>query len=106
VTLLISVLIISVIAAALALLLVIAEFFFANYGDCKLTLNKEKEITVKGGTSLLSSLSSQKIFIPSACGGKGTCGLCKLKILDGAGPLLPTEEPYLNKEERKSNLRI
>ncbi len=105
-TLLISVLIISAIAAALALLLVIAEFFFANYGDCKLTLNKEKEITVKGGASLLSSLSSQKIFIPSACGGKGTCGLCKLKVLEGAGVVLPTEEPLLTKDEIKENIRL
>ena len=106
VTLIISVLIISAIAAALALLLVIAEFFFANYGDCTITINNEKKITIKGGTSLLSTLSSQKIFIPSACGGKGTCGLCKLKVLDGAGPLLPTEEPFLNIDEINNNVRM
>lgn len=106
VTLLISVLIISAIAAALAFLLVIAEYFFANYGDCTLTINDKKKITVKGGSSLLSTLTSQKIFIPSACGGKGTCGLCKLKIIDGAGPLLPTEEPLLTKDEIKENVRL
>ncbi|MEJ2649978.1 MAG: FAD-binding oxidoreductase, partial [Sedimentisphaerales bacterium] len=106
ITLLISVLIISVIAAALALLLVIAEFFFANYGDCTLTINDEKNIIVQGGTSLLSKLSDEKIFIPSACGGKGTCGLCKVKVLDGAGPLLPTEEPYINKEEIDEHIRL
>lgn len=105
-TLLISVLVISVIAAALALLLVIAEFFFANYGDCTLTINDEKNIIVQGGTSLLSKLSDEKIFIPSACGGKGTCGLCKIKVLDGAGPLLPTEEPYLNKDEIGAQVRL
>ena len=105
-TLLISVLVVSVIAAALALLLVIAEFFFANYGECTLTINGEKNVTVMGGDSLLSTLSGQKIFIPSACGGKGTCGLCKVKVLDGAGPLLPTEEPYLDKDEIKSNVRL
>ncbi len=106
VTLLISVLIISAIAAALALLLVIAEFFFANYGECALTINNEKNVTVQGGSSLLSSLSSQKIFISSACGGKGTCGLCKVKVLDGAGPLLPTEEPYLDKKEIEAHIRL
>ena len=105
-TLLISVLVVSVIAAALALLLVIAEYFFANYGECTLTINDEKNVTVTGGDSLLSTLSNQKIFIPSACGGKGTCGLCKVKVLDGAGPLLPTEEPYLDKNEIKSNVRL
>jgi Na+-transporting NADH:ubiquinone oxidoreductase subunit F len=51
-------------------------------------------------------LREEKLFIPSACGGRGTCGLCKLKVLDGAGPLLPTEEPYLDKEERASNVRL
>jgi Na+-transporting NADH:ubiquinone oxidoreductase subunit F len=106
VTILISVLIISAIAAALALLLVVAELFFANYGQCNIAINENKKITVQGGASLLSTLSSQKIFIPSACGGKGSCGLCKVKILDGAGPLLPTEEPYLNKEEIQEKMRL
>ena len=106
ITLIISVLIISSIAAALALILVIAERFFANYGECTLTINEEKNITVQGGTSLLSKLSEQKIFIPSACGGKGTCGLCKVVVLEGAGPLLPTEEPYLTKEEIEANFRL
>ncbi len=106
VTLLISVLIISAIAAGLALILVIAEHFFANYGECSITINEEKNITVQGGTSLLSKLSNQKIFIPSACGGKGTCGLCKVVVLEGAGPLLPTEEPYLKKEEIEANFRL
>jgi Na+-transporting NADH:ubiquinone oxidoreductase subunit F len=79
---------------------------FANYGQCKITINNEKEITVAGGKSLLSVLGSEKIFIPSACGGKGTCGLCKLKVVEGGGALLPTEEPYLDKTERQSNVRL
>jgi Na+-transporting NADH:ubiquinone oxidoreductase subunit F len=106
VTILISVLIISAIAATLALLLVVADFFFANYGQCNITINENKKITVQGGASLLSTLSSQKIFIPSACGGKGSCGLCKVKVLDGAGTLLPTEEPYLSKEEIQEKMRL
>lgn len=90
----------------MAALLVASEKVFADYGPCKLTLNHEKEITVAGGKSLLSVLGGEKIFIPSACGGRGTCGLCKLKILEGAGPLLPTEEPFLDKTERQSNVRL
>ena len=54
----------------------------------------------------LSTLSEQGIFIPSACGGKATCGLCKVKIMDGAGPLLPTEEPYLSEQERADGYRL
>ena len=106
VTTLISVLVVSAIAAALAALLALSEYFLANYGSCKLTINDDKEITVEGGSSVLASLVQEKIFIPSACGGRGTCGLCKLKILEGAGPLLPTEEPFLDKAERESNTRL
>ena len=105
-TTLIAVLVVSAIAAALAALLAISEYFLANYGPCKLTINDDKELTVEGGGSVLSSLVKEKIFIPSACGGRGTCGLCKLKVLDGAGPLLPTEEPFLDKAERESNTRL
>lgn len=103
---LITVLIVSSIAAALALLLVIAERFIANYGECKITLNGKREITVKGGKPLLSALTEQKIFIPSACGGRGTCGVCKVKILEGAGPILPTETPFMTKEELAGNVRL
>jgi Na+-transporting NADH:ubiquinone oxidoreductase subunit F len=94
------------ISALLSILLVIAERYLANYGDCKVTINDEKEFVVKGGSSLLSSLSSQKIFLPSACGGRGTCAYCKCKVLEGVGPILPTEEPLLSPEERKNNIRL
>ena len=102
----VAVMIISSIAAALAAILAIAERFFADYGQCEITINDERKVTVEGGRPLLSMLTEQKIFIPSACGGRGTCGLCKLKVLEGAGQLLPTEEPYLDEQERKSNVRI
>jgi len=102
----VAVMIISSIAAVLAAVLVIAERFFADYGQCQITINNERTITVEGGKPLQSVLTEEKIFIPSACGGRGTCGLCKLKILEGAGALLPTEEPYLDEQVRKSNVRI
>jgi Na+-transporting NADH:ubiquinone oxidoreductase subunit F len=103
---LIAVLIVSSIGAALAALLVISESFIANYGECEININDEKKMVVQGGGNLLSALTQEKIFVPSACGGRGTCGLCKLKVHEGAGLLLPTEEPYLNKEERQSNVRL
>ena len=102
----ISVLIVSSIGAALAAVLVVSEHFIANYGECKISINEERDLTVTGGGNLLSLLTTEKIFIPSACGGRGTCGLCKLKVLDGAGTILPTEEPYLSKEERAANVRL
>ncbi len=102
----IAVVIVSSIGAGLASLLVLAEYFIANYGECRITINDERELAVQGGKDLLSMLTAEKVFIPSACGGRGTCGLCKVKVTEGAGMLLPTEEPYLNKEERASNVRL
>ncbi len=105
-TLLKAVLIVSAIAAALAALLAVSEFFLRNYGPCKIKINGDKELDVEGGSSLLGTLVEQKIFIPSACGGRGSCGLCKLKVLSGAGEVLPTEEPYLDKDEIANNVRL
>ena len=99
-----AVFLVSLIAAALAALLAIGQYFLANYGLCEIKINDERTLTVEGGDSLLSALISEKIFIPSACGGRGTCGLCKLKVLEGAGALLPTEEPYLDDAEKVDNV--
>jgi len=102
----VSVLVVSLIAGALALILVISEGVIQNYGQCKITINAKKELTVEGGRPLLFSLKEQKIFLPSACGGKGTCGVCKCKVLSGAGVLLPTETPFLDAKEQKDNIRL
>lgn len=101
-----TVLIVAGISGILALLLVIADYFFANYGDCKITINKKKDIVVKGGDSLLSSLNDEKIYLPSACGGRGSCGFCKCQVESGGGPLLPTEKPFLSPDEIKDNVRL
>jgi len=105
----ISVAAVSGMGAALALLLVIAERYIANYGECEITINEstdDRKVTVQGGQPLLGALVGQKMFIPSACGGRGTCGLCKLKVKEGAGPVLPTEEPLLSTDERDSGVRL
>ncbi len=98
---------VTAVSGVLAFLLVLAERYLADYGDCNIDINAGgKNLTVKGGASLLSLLSQKKIFLPSACGGRGTCGYCKCKVLDGVGPILPTEEPLLDDEERQSNVRV
>lgn len=95
------------IAAALAVIISIAERYLNNYGECKISINDgAKEMVVDGGTNLLITLSNNKLFIPSACGGKATCGLCKVQVFEGAGPLLPTEEPYLTQHERDNHYRL
>lgn len=102
----ISVLVISAIGAVLALLLELADRYIADYGECNILINKEKELKVQGGSPLLFSLQDEGIFIPSACGGKGTCAYCKVKVLEGGGPVLPTETPYLSAEELEENVRL
>jgi Na+-transporting NADH:ubiquinone oxidoreductase subunit F len=103
---LLTVAILSGINGVLAVILVVAEKFFADYGECRVRINKEKEFTVKGGASLLATLNSQKIFLPSACGGRGTCAYCKCRVLEGGGPVLPTEESLLTEEEIGEQFRL
>ena len=94
-------------AIALAALLMVAERFLVNYGVCKLDINAgEKPLEVDGGQTLLANLYANEIFIPSACGGKGSCGHCKIAVTSGGGPVLPTETSYLTRKEIRSNLRL
>ncbi|SDX15441.1 NADH:ubiquinone reductase (Na(+)-transporting) subunit F [Tepidimicrobium xylanilyticum] len=90
----------------LALLLTIADRTVANYGEKKLIINEDKKYIVDGGNTLLATLINEKIFIPSACGGKGTCGYCKVKVVEGGGPVLPTELPWLTKDELEESIRL
>ena len=91
----------------LAALLTVAEKLLVNYGVCEIDVNaSERTLEVEGGQSLLSGLFESKIFIPSACGGRGSCGHCKITVLDGGGPTLPTETPYLTRAELRSNVRL
>jgi Na+-transporting NADH:ubiquinone oxidoreductase subunit F len=93
--------------AVLALGLIVAERFLVNYGVCKLDINAgETPLEVEGGQTLLSALYANQIFIPSACGGKGSCGHCKIVVNSGGGPVLPTETPYLTRTEIRSDVRL
>jgi Na+-transporting NADH:ubiquinone oxidoreductase subunit F len=104
--LILSLIAISGIGTLLALFLEIADSYIADYGESHILINNEKDLVVEGGSPLLSTLMENEIFIPSACGGKGTCSLCKLKILEGGGPVLPTETPYLSKDELEKDVRL
>ena len=103
---LITVIVVSLISAVLALVLSFADKYIADYGQVSMIINDGESITVDGGESLLTSLRNQKIFIPSACGGKGSCGYCKVKVLEGGGPVLATELPMLTKEELVDKVRL
>lgn len=99
-------LIIDTIIFCVALILLVAQKYLLNFKDCSIRLNNEKDIQVEGGNNLLNYLNKNKIFIPSACGGKGTCGYCKIKVIRGAGNILPTEEPFIDRAERKLGMRL
>ncbi len=91
----------------LATLLVLAEKKILNYGECKIDINSgDRELTVQGGGPLLFALADNGIFVPSACGGRGSCAYCKVKVIDGGGMIGPVEEPYLTPDERKDNVRL
>ena len=105
-TIVITIATISGITGALALLLSLANKTIANYGEKKLNINDSKEYTVDGGETLLSALVDQKVFIPSACGGKGSCGYCKVTVLEGGGQILPTELGYVTPAEQKEGVRL
>lgn len=103
---LITTLAVTLISAVFALLLTIADRTIGDYGEVQLVINEDKEFTVRGGNSLLSTLIEEKIFIPSACGGKGTCGYCKVQVHEGGGPVLATETPFLTSEEIETDVRL
>lgn len=91
----------------LAILLTVAERVLLNYGICEIDINAgERNAEVEGGQTLLSALIGEEIYIPSACGGKGSCGYCKITVLSGGGPVLPTETPYLSRKEIRAGERL
>jgi Na+-transporting NADH:ubiquinone oxidoreductase subunit F len=91
----------------MVILLMVAAKKLVPQGLAKLSINAgDRELEVKPGSSLLSALSGQKIFLPSACGGGGTCAMCKCKVLEGGGTLLPTEAGQVTKAEAKEGVRL
>lgn len=88
-----------------SLLLVVKEKL-APSGPVKITINKDKTIEVPSGGSLLSTLANEKIFLPSACGGGGTCLQCRCQVDKGGGDALPTETPHFTKKELKQGMRL
>lgn len=90
----------------LAVMILIAERYLMDYGEVELTINDDKKLEVPGGGTLLNTLKNEKIFIPSACGGRATCAYCKVKAVSGFGEVLPTETPLLTEEEMKEGVRL
>ena len=93
--------------SGLTVFLLVAERFLVSYGPCEIDVNKGEEVLqVQGGTTLLNLLRENGYNIPSACGGKGSCGYCRVVIFSGGGPVLPTEAPLLTRTEIRGNVRL
>lgn len=91
---------------ALVALLLVAKARLSPSGPVKIVINKERAIEVNSGSSLLSTLGAEKIFLPSACGGGGTCLQCKCQVFSGGGDILPTEEPHFTRKEKENHWRL
>lgn len=103
-----SVAIFSGVILILVLMLNLAESKLLPQGDVNLNINgdDDKSIKVRPGSTLLSALATENIFLPSACGGGGTCALCKCQVNEGGGEILPTEKGHINRTEAKDNWRL
>ena len=101
----------SIVVFLLVLLTLVAVLLFVKTqltpsGKITIKINGEKEIVVDGGNTLLSTLSNEGIFLPSACGGGGTCIQCTCQVLSGGGSILPTEEPHFSRKEIANDYRL
>ena len=101
----ISIAVFLVIILALVIILLYARRKLTPQGEVKLKVN-DKEYKVEPGGTILGTLSQQGIYLPSACGGQGTCGLCTCQVLEGAGDILPTEKDFFTRKEEMENWRL
>ena len=95
-----------VITILLVTMLLVAKDKLLPSGPVKLVINGEKDVEVSSGDTLLTTLGNNKIFLPSACGGGGTCVQCKCQVLEGGGEILPTEEPHFTRKEISEGWRL
>lgn len=90
----------------LVYIILLAKAKLMPSGLVKITINGESDIETEAGSSLLTTLSNKKIFLPSACGGGGTCAMCRCQVLSGGGTILSTETPYFTRKQQQENWRL
>lgn len=88
--------------------LLAAKWKLVPSGEVKILINDDetKTLATPSGNTLLNTLAANRIFVPSACGGKGSCGVCKVTVREGGGALLPTEEAHINRRQAREDLRL
>ena len=105
-TLIASLLVFFVVIFLLVVVLLVAKQYLVASGNVTITINNEKKLEVPAGGTLLSTLVNQQIYLPSACGGKGTCAQCRCQVLEGGGEILPTETGHFSRKEIKEHWRL
>lgn len=90
----------------LVVILLVAKKYLVASGKVKVTINGDKELEVNSGASLLSTLAENGVFLPSACGGKGSCGQCKCQVVEGGGEILDSEKGHFTRKQIKDNWRL
>ena len=94
------------ITLALVAILLTAKHFLVHSGKVTITINDDTTLEASSGKPLLSTMADNNVFLPSACGGKGSCGQCKVQVLEGGGEILPTETVHFTRKEIKDNWRL
>lgn len=105
-TILLGVMMFTVVIVGLVVILMAAKAKLVNTEAVTININGEKDIEVPAGGTLLGALAAEKIFIPSACGGKGSCGVCTVHVHDGGGAMLPTEEAHISRGQAREGCRL
>lgn len=95
-----------VVILLLVLILLLAKKYLTTSGNVTITLNGDKKMSVESGSSLLSTLAEQGVHLPSACGGKGSCGQCKCQIVEGGGEILDSEKGHFSRREQMDHWRL
>ena len=90
----------------LVIILLVAKKFLVPSGKVKLTVNGENTLEVESGSTLLNTLAVNNVFLPSACGGKGSCGQCKCQVVEGGGEILPSEVSHFSRKQQKDHWRL
>jgi Na+-transporting NADH:ubiquinone oxidoreductase subunit F len=101
-----SLLVFLLVILLLVIILIVAKRYLVASGDVTITINGEKQVVAEAGSTLLNTLSTQSIYLPSACGGGGSCAQCKCQVIEGGGEILPTETVHFSRKEIKDNWRL